>query len=104
MAERHVTYCNRCGEVFDWGTKHECPMKRRDDIPFATVVESNLPMLDEVTGRVVAKFKAEVVDMENKAIVDAVIRAAQAEGITTMHLMDKQFIVDAIRNELRRRC
>lgn len=102
MAERHLTYCNRCGELFEWGATHSCPMKRRNDIPFVTVVERTLPMLDEVTGRIIARFKAEVIDMENKAIVDAVIKAAQEDGITTLYLMDKQFILDAIREKLER--
>jgi hypothetical protein len=76
-------------------------MKRRIYTPFATVVERTLPMLDEVTGRIVARFKAEVIDMENKAIVDAVIKAAQEDGITTL-LMDKQFVLEAIREKLER--
>lgn len=102
MTEKHVSYCVWCRELYPWGSKHECPMKRRKDTPFITVVEQNLPMLDEVTGKIVTKFHAEVVDMENKAIVDAVIRAAQAEGITALYLMDKPFILDAIREKMER--
>ena len=101
MAVKHNVFCTRCGTVYNWFDKHACPNRwPENDTPFATVVERNLPMMDEVTGKIVARFKAELVDMEDKAIVDAVIKAAQEEGITMLYLLDKQFIMEAIREKL----
>lgn len=100
-SNENVMMCHWCGEIYPIGYKHVCRMKQRDT-PFATIVDSKLPMLDEVTGRIVCRFKAEVVDMENKAIVDAVIRAAQEDGITTLYMLDKDFILSAIREKLMR--
>lgn len=73
-----------------------------DEAPFATVVSSNLPLLDDVTGMITEKFHAELVDMQDKAIVDAVIKAAEQEEITQLLLLDKGFVLDAIREKMER--
>lgn len=49
-----------------------------------------------------AKVAAVVEDAAEAAIVEAVIAAAQAEGVTDLYLMDKTFILDAIREKLER--
>ena len=51
---------------------------------------------DEIITSIVAK----VCDMRNKAIVDAVVDAAQRAGITELYLLDKTFILEAIREKL----
>lgn len=61
MTVNHSVYCTRCGEVYEATMKHTCPYRYPyNDTPFATVVELGLPMLDEVTGRIVTKFRAEL--------------------------------------------
>lgn len=49
-----------------------------------------------------AKVAAVVEDTADDAIVAAVLEAARAEGVTDLYLMDKTFILDAIREKLER--
>lgn len=101
--DKYMVACHRCGLVFPFGAPHLCKERiPKSDVPFAQIVQSSLPMLDTTTGRIVAKFQAELVDMEDRAIVDAVIRAAQDDAITTLCLMDKRFVLDAIREKMER--
>lgn len=65
--------------------------------------ELNPCTLDDVTGYITTAIKAQVVDMADKAIVDAVVKAAQEAGITTLYLMDKTFVLDAIREKMERK-
>lgn len=99
-----MVQCCKCGKVFPsvYGY-HLCRGNRMsDEAPFATLVWSNLPLLDEATGRITAKFHAELVDMQDEAIVDAVIKAAEQEEITQLLLLDKRFVLDAIREKMER--
>lgn len=48
------------------------------------------------------KIAAVVVDTTEKAVVQAIIEAARAEGVTDLYLLDKAFILDAIREKLER--
>lgn len=49
------------------------------------------------------KIRAEVLDMHDRTLVDAVVNFAKDEGYTTLYLMDKEFITAAIKHELERR-
>ena len=57
----------------------------------------------DVIGSVTNKVLAEVVDTADKAIVDAIIREATVQGVNDIFLIDKEFIMSAIRHELIRR-
>ena len=48
------------------------------------------------TFKVQEKIYAECVDMEEKAILEAIIRTAKEVGITELFLLDKQFVADAL--------
>lgn len=50
----------------------------------------------------VDRFIARVIDMQDQAVYDAAIRAASEAGIDTLYLMDKQFVIDALREKLER--
>ena len=43
-----------------------------------------------------------VIDMEDRAVYDAAIRAAYEAGIDILYFMDKQFVLDALREKLER--
>lgn len=45
---------------------------------------------------------ASVVDIRNETIVKAVVDTARAEGIDDLIVLDKEFVLRAIRNELER--
>lgn len=49
-----------------------------------------------------AKVAAVVEDTAEQAIVQAIIAAARAEGVTDLYLMDKTFILDALREKQER--
>ena len=48
------------------------------------------------------KIMASVVDIKNETIVKAVIDTARSEGIDDLIVLDKEFVLRAIRNELER--
>lgn len=48
----------------------------------------------------IVKIMASIVDIKNETIVEAVVDTARKEGITDLILMDKEFILRAIKNEL----
>ena len=49
------------------------------------------------------KYVAEIVNAEEDCYVRAVIRAAKEAGVTTLDLIDKEFVVSAIIHEQERR-
>ena len=48
------------------------------------------------TYTVMAKVAAQVIDMSEDAIVQAVMNAAQEEGVTDLYLMDRRFVIEAL--------
>jgi hypothetical protein len=51
----------------------------------------------------IEKAMAQVVALEDKIICQAIIDAAEEEGFTTVFLIDKEFIISAIKHEIERR-
>ena len=45
---------------------------------------------------------AQVCDMRKKAIIDAIVRAAREEGIDELYLIDKAFVIAAIKEKIMR--
>lgn len=50
----------------------------------------------------IKRIEAAAVDMADRVIVEEVIRTARQSGIDTLCLMDKQFVLDALREKLER--
>lgn len=48
------------------------------------------------------RIEARAIDMEDRAIYDEVVRTAREAGIDSLFLMDRQFVVDALREKLER--
>ena len=72
-------------------------------------LKSNPPKLDihetddggaiyEITNKILAK----IIDAQEEAIVDAVIQAAIEEGISDLFILDKKFVLDALKEKLER--
>ena len=55
------------------------------------------------TGTITANIVARVVEKTDEVIVDAIIKEAAADGVTDLFLIDKEFIMTAIQNEMERR-
>lgn len=51
----------------------------------------------------ITKIKAEVINMADQAIYSAIIDEAKKSGITDLYLIDKEFVVSALTNEMERR-
>ena len=51
----------------------------------------------------VNKIHAEVVDTTDNVIVGAILREAHAQGVNDLFLIDREFIMTAIKNEMIRR-
>lgn len=60
------------------------------------------PVVDMDSMTVNFRFAADVLDMAEQAIVDATIKAAMEAGITELYLIDRRFILEAIREKLAR--
>ena len=62
----------------------------------------NDPVIDTEELTVTFSFSAEVCDMADEVIVEAVVAAAKEAGITQLYLLDRNFITDAICEKLER--
>lgn len=51
---------------------------------------------------ITTRLYADVVDMTNNTIVDACVREARRAGINDVYLLDKQFVLDALREKIER--
>lgn len=58
--------------------------------------------IDGTTATLHTKVAAIVEDATDAAIVEAILEAARAEEVTDLYLLDKTFILDAIREKLER--
>lgn len=50
------------------------------------------------------KVQARVIEMHDTAIYQAIVEEARKEGINDLYLLDKEFVIDAIREKIRREC
>lgn len=50
--------------------------------------------------QIVQKIHAQCVDMTEKAIVEAITRTAKEAGITDLYLLDKKFVVNALKKAI----
>lgn len=49
------------------------------------------------------KFQAKMIDMADEAIYSAIIEEAKEAGITDLFLIDREFVLTALTNEMERR-
>ena len=57
---------------------------------------------DHVVTAHIERAIVRVIDMEDQAVYDAAIRTAYEAGIDILYFMDKQFVLDALREKLER--
>lgn len=62
-------------------------------------------IIDNLDGglTITEKICAKIVDAHENAIIEAIFEAAKRDGITELFLIDRQFLLDAIKNEFERR-
>lgn len=66
------------------------------------VYDLNEPNVDWGSLSISHTVAAHLVDMTDKAIVDAILQGAREAGINTLYLLDRDFVVSAIREKLER--
>lgn len=52
--------------------------------------------------RVERRLYADVVDMTDNLVVDACVKAARKAGVHDLYMLDKQFVLDALREKIKR--
>ena len=57
---------------------------------------------DMDTYSLINKIEAEVVEMHDDVIVQACIDKAKEEGVHDLYLLDKEFVIDALREKIQR--
>lgn len=66
--------------------------------PFVDEKDFNLNHIHTVT----AAMAAQVVDTRERMLVEAVIKAAEEEGVRDLYILDKKFVFDALREKMER--
>ena len=65
--------------------------------------EASLKMLENSNSfSVTQKFAARVIEMHDEAIYNAVVEAAREAGINQLYLLDKKFVLEALREKAER--
>lgn len=81
----------------------------KDVVIHATSIEPiNFDFLDQEklnpVFTITKKIVAEVVDTDSQVIVDAVIKCAMENGVNDIWLLDRKFVLDALREKMERDC
>lgn len=67
-------------------------------LPCKEIIEENEAGMFSI----ITKIKAQTVDILDAITVDEVIRVAYEEGITHLFLLDRDFVIRALKNEIER--
>lgn len=70
----------------------------KDDIPDCLNYDPFKDIYERIT-----KIKAKVINMADEAIYSAIIEEAKEAGVTDLFLIDKEFVLTALTNEMERR-
>lgn len=62
----------------------------------------NMPEFDFDTNTLIQRICAHALDMQEDAVVQACVRTAEEAGITDLYLIDKQFVIDALMEKIKR--
>jgi short subunit dehydrogenase-like uncharacterized protein len=67
--------------------------------------KSHMPQMEFADGyaqtQMIMDIVARVEDLRDKAVVDACVAAAREAGIHELYLLDKKFVIDALKEKLR---
>ena len=70
----------------------------KDDIPDSLNYDPFKDIYERIT-----KIKAKVINMADEAIYQAIIEEAKESGVTDLFLIDREFVLTALTNEMKRR-
>jgi hypothetical protein len=72
--------------------------------PFESSFRVDQSRVDTALHNITRRVIAQVVDMQETAIVDAVIECARATHVDDIYLLDKKFVLDALCEKMERDC
>lgn len=80
-------------------------LDRRPELGICSIrpVKYDPMSIEDKSLRFVQNISVQLIDMRDKAIYSEVIEAAREAGIDDLYLMDKQFVLDALREKLERK-
>ena len=86
-----------------WRSEEEREEFLRGKKEFAKYV--TLPITAEIgiTDSTMSKMIVQIIDLQNKALYETVIEYAKQQGITSLQLLDEEFVKTALLNEAKRR-
>ena len=85
-------------KVGSWPIEHVRPESMRS----ARLAEYALQEIDGGILRFSQNIAVQLIDMQNRMLYNEVVRTACEAGIDDLYLMDKQFVLDALREKLER--
>lgn len=85
-------------KVRSWPIEHVRPESMRS----ARLTEYDPQEIDGGILRFSQNIAVQLIDMQNRMLYGEVIRTACEAGIDDLYLMDKQFVLDALREKLER--
>lgn len=90
-------------KVVSWPIEHVKPSRNPATEPCSVhMVKYEPQSIDGGILRFSQNIAVQLIDMQDRAIYNEVIRAAGEAGIDDLYLMDKQFVLDALREKLER--
>lgn len=82
---------------------NECKERGTARIKFNSPKPLDLKRDDNEIYRITERYVAEIVNAQEECYIRAVIQAAKEAGVITLDLIDKEFVVSAIKHEQERR-
>jgi hypothetical protein len=79
--------------------RNESPMRHIEITPFESSIQYDVHSgIYNITRRATAQ----ILDMHESAVVDAVIQCARENNVDDLYLLDKKFVLDALREKMER--
>ena len=82
--------------------RNKTPMRHIQVKPFEASIQMSQSDIGTEFCGITRKVVAQVLDMQNEAIVDAVVRYARENGVDDIWLLDEKFVLDALREKMQR--
>ena len=70
--------------------------------PLETSIHMSQGEAGSIRYDITRKVTAQILDMQDKAIVDAIVQCARENGVDDIWLLDKEFVLDALREKIER--
>lgn len=103
---RHVT-CPTCGAILDWNENKKTDIF--NGYPIHRVHLNGLTRYklendgDDHTHTISIKIMVELIQKEEDYVIDRILECARENGVSVLYLIDRDFVLDALKHEIERR-